>query len=78
MPEVSLVAILDADKEGFLRSEQVADSDHWPGGTEREGASAILYADRLGRDRCGRAIGETDRRRAINSWRIIRHRGLCR
>ncbi len=30
MPEVSLVAILDADKEGFLRSDRVVDSDHWP------------------------------------------------
>ena len=31
LPEVSLVAILDADKEGFLRSERLADPDHWPG-----------------------------------------------
>ena len=30
VPEVSLVAILDADKEGFLRSERVIDSNHWP------------------------------------------------
>ncbi|MDR6354581.1 excinuclease ABC subunit B [Pseudomonas psychrotolerans] len=33
MPEVSLVAVLDADKEGFLRSERLADPDHRPGGT---------------------------------------------
>ena len=35
LPEVSLVAILDADKEGFLRSAHVADPDHRPGGPER-------------------------------------------
>ena len=35
LPEVSLVAILDADKEGFLRSRDVADPDHRPGGAER-------------------------------------------
>ncbi|XNM72769.1 helicase-related protein [Escherichia coli] len=33
MPEVSLVAILDADKEGFLRSERFVDPDHWSCGT---------------------------------------------
>ena len=35
LPEVSLVAILDADKEGFLRSEPLADSDHGPRGPQR-------------------------------------------
>ena len=36
LPEVSLVAILDADKEGFLRSEDVADPDDRPGRPERQ------------------------------------------
>ena len=36
MPEVSLVAILDADKEGFLRSDAIADSDDRPRGAEYE------------------------------------------
>ena len=34
LPEVTLVAILDADKEGFLRSAVVADPDHRPGGAQ--------------------------------------------
>ena len=34
MPEVSLVAILDADKEGFLRSRGLADPDHRPRGAQ--------------------------------------------
>ena len=38
IPEVSLVAILDADKEGFLRSSRVADSDHRPRGAQRRTA----------------------------------------
>ena len=36
LPEVSLVAILDADKEGFLRSETSLDTDDWPNGKECE------------------------------------------
>ena len=36
IPEVSLVAILDADKEGFLRSERVADPDHRTGGAPHQ------------------------------------------
>ncbi len=36
LPEVSLVAILDADKEGFLRCGDIADSNHRPGGPQRE------------------------------------------
>ena len=35
LPEVSLVAILDADKEGYLRSERLADPDHRPRGPPR-------------------------------------------
>ncbi|HVC02966.1 MAG TPA: excinuclease ABC subunit UvrB [Steroidobacteraceae bacterium] len=62
MPEVSLVAILDADKEGFLRSEGSLIQTIGRAARNIEG-KAILYADR----RTGsieRAIAETDRRRA--------------
>ena len=58
MPEVSLVAILDADKEGFLRSGQLADPDHGPRRAPRErqgdpvrGSHHGLDAARDGRDR---------------------------
>ena len=63
LPEVSLVAILDADKEGFLRS---ADSLIQTIGRAARHLSgrAILYADKM-TDSMKRAIGETDRRRAI-------------
>jgi len=63
LPEVSLVAILDADKEGFLRS---ADSLIQTMGRAARHLSgrAILYADKM-TDSMKRAIGETDRRRAI-------------
>ena len=63
LPEVSLVAILDADKEGFLRS---ADSlIQTMGRAARHiNGRAILYADRM-TDSMKRAIGETDRRREI-------------
>jgi excinuclease ABC subunit B len=57
LPEVSLVAILDADKEGFLRSSRLADSDHGPRGAHLEGR-AILYADVM-TDSMKRAIDET-------------------
>ncbi len=62
MPEVSLVAILDADKEGFLRSEGSLIQTIGRAARNIEG-KAILYADR----RTGsieRALAETDRRRA--------------
>ena len=75
LPEVSLVAIFDADKEGFLRSER----------------SLIQTIGRAARNVRGRAILYADARtgsmdRAMvklivvvrNSWRTIRHRGLCR
>lgn len=63
LPEVSLVAILDADKEGFLRSEtsliqtigRSARNDH---------AKVILYADKI-TDSMRKAIDETERRRAV-------------
>ena len=63
LPEVSLVAILDADKEGFLRSEQSLIQTI--GRTARNASGkAILYADRV-TDSMKRAIEETERRRAI-------------
>ncbi|MCW5628713.1 MAG: excinuclease ABC subunit UvrB [Rhodoferax sp.] len=61
IPEVSLVAILDADKEGFLRSERSLIQTI--GRAARNlGGRAILYADRV-TDSMERAIGETNRRR---------------
>ena len=62
MPEVSLVAILDADKEGFLRSERSLIQTIGRAARHING-KAILYADRV-TDSMRRAIGETDRRRA--------------
>ena len=63
LPEVSLVAILDADKEGFLRSEQSLIQTIGRAARNASG-KAILYADRI-TESMKRAIGETDRRRAI-------------
>lgn len=63
LPEVSLVAILDADKEGFLRSEQSLIQTIGRAARNSRG-KAILYADRL-TDSMKRAIGETRRRRSI-------------
>ncbi len=63
LPEVSLVAILDADKEGFLRSEQSLIQTI--GRTARNvHGKAILYADNM-TDSMRRAIEETRRRRAL-------------
>ena len=61
MPEVSLVAILDADKEGFLRSERSLIQTIGRGARNING-KAILYADRI-TNAMQRAIDETDRRR---------------
>ena len=61
MPEVSLVAILDADKEGFLRSERSLIQTIGRAARNLEGR-AILYADRV-TNSMQRAIDETDRRR---------------
>ena len=62
MPEVSLVAILDADKEGFLRSERSLIQTM--GRTARNvNGRAILYADKM-TGSMERALAETDRRRA--------------
>jgi len=62
LPEVSLVAILDADKEGFLRSERSLIQTIGRAARNLNGV-AILYADRI-TDSMERAIGETERRRA--------------
>ncbi|MBK1699938.1 excinuclease ABC subunit UvrB [Thiococcus pfennigii] len=62
MPEVSLVAILDADKEGFLRSEGSLIQTIGRAARNLHG-KAILYADRVTGSMC-RAIDETERRRA--------------
>jgi excinuclease ABC subunit B len=61
MPEVSLVAILDADKEGFLRSERSLIQTMGRAARNING-TAILYADRI-TGSMERAIGETTRRR---------------
>src|SRR5215204_3555421 len=63
LPEVSLVAILDADKEGFLRSEQSLIQTIGRAARNSRG-KAILYADRV-TDWMKRAMDETKRRRAI-------------
>ena len=62
IPEVSLVAILDADKEGFLRSERSLIQTIGRAARNVAG-TAILYADKM-TDSMKRAIGETERRRA--------------
>jgi excinuclease ABC subunit B len=62
IPEVSLVAILDADKEGFLRSERSLIQTIGRAARNLDG-KAILYADQI-TDSMKRAIGETERRRA--------------
>ena len=61
IPEVSLVAILDADKEGFLRSERSLIQTIGRAARNING-SAILYADKI-TDSMRRAMGETERRR---------------
>ena len=63
LPEVSLVAILDADKEGFLRSTGALIQTIGRAARNVEGR-AILYADKM-TDSMRRAIDETDRRREI-------------
>ncbi|MDA8916557.1 excinuclease ABC subunit UvrB [Gammaproteobacteria bacterium] len=63
IPEVSLVAILDADKEGFLRSETTMIQTIGRAARNLRG-KAILYADKM-TGSMERAIAETDRRRAI-------------
>lgn len=63
IPEVSLVAILDADKEGFLRSERALIQTIGRAARNTEG-TVIMYADEL-TDSMEKAISETNRRRRI-------------
>lgn len=63
LPEVSLVAILDADKEGFLRSERSL-IQTMGRAARNSGGKAILYADKI-TDSMRRAIDETERRRQV-------------
>jgi len=65
LPEVSLVAILDADKEGFLRSTGSLIQTIGRAARHIEG-SVIMYADRV-TDSMDRAIGETNRRRLVQT-----------
>jgi excinuclease ABC subunit B len=71
LPEVSLVAILDADKEGFLRAERSLVQTIGRAARHVEGV-AILYADNL-TDSMARAISETERRRAIQQAHNEKH-----
>ncbi|HMP07128.1 MAG TPA: helicase-related protein, partial [Lacipirellulaceae bacterium] len=71
LPEVSLVAILDADKEGFLRSE--TSLMQTIGRAARNvNAKVILYADRM-TDSMQRAIDETERRRLLQQAYNVEH-----
>ena len=63
IPEITLVAILDADKEGFLRSETSLIQTIGRAARNTEG-NVIMYADRI-TDSMNKAITETNRRRAI-------------
>ncbi|PKH07494.1 excinuclease ABC subunit UvrB [Moritella sp. Urea-trap-13] len=71
MPEVSLVAILDADKEGFLRSERSLIQTIGRAARNLEG-KAILYANRITKA-MDKAISETERRRALQHEHNIKH-----
>jgi excinuclease ABC subunit B len=71
LPEVSLVAILDADKEGFLRAERSLIQTIGRAARHIEGV-ALLYADNL-TDSMAKAISETERRRAIQHTYEARH-----
>jgi excinuclease ABC subunit B len=72
LPEVSLVTILDADKEGFLRSERSLIQTMGRAARHLNGR-AILYADTM-TDSMKRAIGETERRRNKQLAYNVRHR----
>lgn len=71
MPEVSLVAILDADKEGFLRSERSLIQTIGRAARNIEG-KAILYGDRI-TGSMERAINETQRRREKQTEYNLKH-----
>lgn len=80
IPEVSLVAILDADKEGFLRAERSLIQTIGRAARNVNG-KAILYADRI-TESMKKAIGETERRRAkqieFNAANGITPRGVVK
>jgi excinuclease ABC subunit B len=80
LPEVSLVAVLDADKEGFLRSESALIQNIGRAARHIEG-KAILYADKM-TDAMRAAIDETNRRRTIqerhNQEHGIEPRGIIK
>ena len=71
IPEVSLVAILDADKEGFLRSERSLIQTIGRAARNTEG-KVIMYADEL-TDSMEKAISETNRRRKIQEQYNLDH-----
>ncbi|OUC12394.1 MAG: excinuclease ABC subunit B [Alkalinema sp. CACIAM 70d] len=71
LPEVSLVAILDADKEGFLRAERSLIQTIGRAARHVQG-QAILYADNM-TDSMVKAISETERRRAIQMAHNEKH-----
>ena len=71
LPEVSLVAILDADKEGFLRSERSLIQTAGRAARNARG-TVIMYADRV-TNSMQRAIDETNRRRALQEEYNIIH-----
>lgn len=71
IPEVSLVAILDADKEGFLRSERSLIQTIGRAARNTDG-TVIMYADEL-TDSMEKAISETNRRRKIQEQYNIEH-----
>ena len=71
LPEVGLVAILDADKEGYLRSWTALIQTIGRAARNIEGA-VVMYADRI-TDSMRRAIDETDRRRQIQHDYITQH-----
>jgi excinuclease ABC subunit B len=80
MPEVSLVAVLDADKEGFLRSERSLIQTIGRAARHIHGR-AILYADKI-TGSMERAMGETERRRekqqAYNKKHHIKPKGIAK
>jgi len=71
LPEVTLVAILDADKEGFLRGERALIQTIGRAARNVEG-KVIMYADKH-TDAMDKAIGETERRRDIQMEHNERH-----
>ncbi|HUP01235.1 MAG TPA: excinuclease ABC subunit UvrB [Gemmatimonadota bacterium] len=71
LPEVSLVAVLDADKEGFLRSETALIQTAGRAARNVHGR-VVLYADRVTRA-MARMMGETERRRSIQAAHNAEH-----